>query len=195
MPLVALLIFLAVALVAQDKPQEGPPAMSSSAEVEAMLKAMTPGEPQKRLARLAGDWTYTTKMWMAPGEPPAESSGTMHGEVLLGGRYVEHTWKGNFMGMPFEGRGIDAYDNVAKQYVSSWVDNLGTGIMYSAGVCDDSGKTCTYSGNAWDPMTGQKSITKTVITWMDDNTFKNEMYGLDLSGKEIKMMEITGVRK
>ncbi len=33
------------------------------------------------------------------------------------------------MGMPFEGMGIDGYDNLAKQYVSTWVDNMGTGIM------------------------------------------------------------------
>ena len=193
--LLALLIALAVPVLAQDKPKENAPAMGGPEMEAAMMKAMTPGEPQKRLARLAGDWTYTIKAWMAPGQPPAESTGAMHGEVLLGGRYVEHHWMGNFMGMSFEGRGTDGYDNVGKMYVASWIDNMGTGIMYSTGTCDDTGKTCTYNGDMWDPTTGKKATMKSVITWMDDNTFTNEMYGNDPSGKEMKMMEIMAKRK
>jgi Protein of unknown function (DUF1579) len=156
---------------------------------------MTPGEPHKHLARLAGDWTYTSKMWMDPSQPAMESGGTMHAETLLGGRYVEHHWKGNFMGQAFEGRGTDAYDNVAKQYVSSWIDNMSTGIMYSTGTCDDAGKVCTQSGDMWDPMTGQKTTSKSTITWKDDNTFTMEMFGKGPSGQEMKMMEITATRK
>jgi hypothetical protein len=194
--LLALLAALAVPALAQDKPKEQAPPGMSAADMEAMQKAMTPGEPQKRLARLAGDWTFTNKMWMDPNQPPSEFSGTMHGEVLFGGRYVEHHWKGDFMGMPFEGRATDAYDNVGKQYVSSWIDNMGTGIMHQTGSCDDAGKVCTYSGEVWDPMTGKKCTMKSVITWIDDNTFKNEMYSdNNPEGKEMKMMEITAKRK
>jgi len=190
-----LAVLLAVPAVAQEEPKPGAPAMGDAAMHEAMMKAMAPGEPQKRLARLAGDWTFTNKFWMAPGQPAMESNGTMHGEVLMGGRYVEHTWKGSMMGAPFEGRGTDAYDNVAKQYAASWIDNMGTGIMYSTGTCDDAGKVCTYNGGYWDPMTGKKATMKSVITWLDDNTFTNEMYGNDPTGKEMKMMEITAKRK
>jgi hypothetical protein len=192
---VMLLILTGAAFAQQDKAKEPPKGGPSQAEMEAMMKAMTPGEPQKQLARFAGDWTFTNRMWMAPGQPPAESTGTMHAEVLMGGRYVEHHWGGNMMGMAFEGRGTEAYDNVGKQYVNSWIDNMGTGIVHSIGSCDAGGKTCTYQGEMWDPATGKKTTLKTVITWSDDNTFKNEMYGPDPSGKEAKMMEITASRK
>jgi hypothetical protein len=180
------------ALAQQDKPKE--PAMGNG-DMEAMMKAGAPGEQQKKLARMVGDWTFTNKAWMAPGQPPVESTGTMHADSMLGGRYVEHTWKGNMMGMAFEGRGTDAYDNVGKMYVSSWVDNMGTGIMYQTGTCDASVTTCTYSGDVWDPMSGKKSTMKSVITWLDANTFKNEMYGPGPDGKEAKMMEIVAKRK
>lgn len=189
----SLLALPALPAIAQDKPKEAP--AMSSAEMEAMVKAISPGEPQKKLARLAGDWTFTNKAWMAPGQPPMESTGTMHGEILMGGRYVEHTWKGSFMGMPFEGRGTDGYDNVGKQYVSSWVDNMGTGIMYQTGTCDDAVKVCTYHGDIWDAMSGKKTTMKQVITWMDDNNFKNEMYAPGPDGKDIKVMEIVATRK
>jgi hypothetical protein len=191
---VMLLVLTGTAFAQQDKAKE-PPKGPSQAEMEAMMKAMTPGEPQKQLARYAGDWTYTSRMWMAPGQPPAEAAGTMHADVLMGGRYVEHHWSGNFMGMAFEGRGTEAYDNVGKQYVNSWIDNMGTGIVHSIGSCDAGGKTCSYQGEMWDPATGKKSWMKSVITWSDDNNFKNEMYGPDPSGKEAKMMEITASRK
>jgi uncharacterized protein DUF1579 len=184
-----------VSALAQDKPKEPAAPAMSAAEMEAMQKAATPGEPQKRLGRLVGDWTFTNTMWMAPGQPPATSTGTMHGVALMGGRYVEHTWKGDMMGMPFEGRGTDGYDNVGKQYVSSWLDNMSTGIMYSTGSCDAAGKVCNYSGEMWDPMSGKKITSRSTITWMDDNTFKNEMYGPGPDGKDMKWMEIVAKRK
>jgi hypothetical protein len=183
-----------VSAFAQDKPKPAAPPAMGNADMEAMMKAASPGEPQKKLSRLAGDWAFTNTMWM-PGQPPMESKGTMHGVVLMGGRYVEHTWKGDMMGMPFEGRGTDGYDNVGKQYVSSWVDNMGTGIMYSIGSCDDAVKVCTYTADMWDPMSGKKTTSRSVITWLDDNTFKNEMFSPGPDGKEAKMMEIVAKRK
>jgi hypothetical protein len=143
----------------------------------------------------AGDWTFTSKMWMSPSQPPQESGGTMRGETILGGRYVQTTWTGNFMGMPFEGRGTEGYDNLAKQHVSSWVDNMGTGILYSTGTCDEKGMKCSMKGDLMDPMTGQKSYMRSEVTWMDDNNYKFETYGPGPDGKEFKWMEMVVKRK
>jgi len=179
----------------ENKPGDNPMGMTPE-QMEAMQKAMAPGEMHKHLAKMAGDWTFTNKMWMAPGQPPVESTGTMHAETILGGRYVQSVWKGSFMGQPFEGRATEGYDNVSKQYVSSWVDNMGTGIMYSTGTCEDGGKKCTIVGNTSDPTTGGTTSMKSVLTWIDDNSFKNEMYTKDpASGQEVKMMEIVAKRK
>lgn len=179
---------LGIPAIAQAQPGEMTPE-----QMQAMMTAMSPGEQHKQMAKMVGDWTFTNKFWMAPGAPPTEASGTMHAEALMGGRYVEHHWKGNMMGMPFEGRGTDAYDNLAKQHISTWIDNMGTGIMVQTGTCE--GKTCTLVGDSMDPMTGKKMTMKSVITWLDDNSFRNEMYAPDPSGKEMKMMEITAKRK
>lgn len=191
----AALCLLALPALAQDKPKEPAAPAMSEAEMKAMETAAAPGEPHKRLARQAGDWTYTSKMWMAPDQAPAEWNGTMHAELILGGRYVQSTWKGNMMGMDFEGRATEGYDNLTQKQVGSWVDNLGTGIILSTGTCDASGNRCSTKGDMMDPMTGKPSYMRTDVTWMDANTFKSEMYGPGPDGKEFKWMEMLVKRK
>ncbi len=190
-----ILVSVAGAAVAQDKAKE-PQGGMGQGDMDAMMKLMAPGAQQQQLARMGGDWTYTSKAWMAPGQPPMDSAGTMHADVLMGGRYVEHHWKGNFMNMEFEGRGTEAYDNITKQYVNTWIDNMGTGIMTMTGTCDDGGKKCTYNGMTSDPMAGKAVPMREVITWLDGDTFTNEMFGNDPTGKdkEMKWMEITAKR-
>ena len=189
------LLALAVPVFAQDKPKEAAPPEMDPAAMEAMMKAGSPGEQHKHIARYAGDWTYTGKMWMDPSQPPTESTGTMHGEMIFGGRYTQTIWKGSFMDMPFEGRGTNGYDNLAKQYVGTWIDSMSTGIMYSTGTCDASGMRCEDKGEYMDPMTGQKSYMRSVITWTGDKSFKMESYGPGPDGKEMKNMEMVVTKK
>jgi hypothetical protein len=187
-----LLALTCIPALAQEKKPEGAP---GAAEMEAWQKAMTPGEPHKHLARMTGDWTFKNTMWMDPSQPPTEGTGTMHAETILGGRYVQSVWKGNFMGMDFEGRGTDGYDNLAKQYVSTWVDNMGSGIMYSTGSCDANGKVCTALGDYIDPMTNKKTTMRSVTTWTGDKSFKLEMYSKPEGGNETKSMEMVVTKK
>lgn len=189
--LFVLAALLSFPLCAQDKPGGGAPDMK--AMEEAMMKAATPGPQHKLLGRTVGDWTFTNKLWTGPGDPMV-MDGTMHAEWILGGRYVHSVYKGSMGGMPFEGNGTDGYDNMAKEYVGSWVDNMGTGIMTSSGTCDEAGKVCTYRAEATDPMSGQKSSNKMVVTY-GEATFKLEMFMRDPSGSEMKTMELVAKKK
>jgi hypothetical protein len=185
-----------VAVLAQgDKP--APPPGMDKAGMEAAMKAATPGEHHKHLQHLVGDWTYSSKMWMAPGQPAMESNGTIHADSILGGRYVLSVYKGDMMGQPFEGHSTDGYDNTTGKYVSSWVDNMGTGIMNSTGSCDTPCKVVTMNSEPmFDPMSGKKMASKEVITWADDNNFKFEMFAVDpAGGPTMKVMEVAAKRK
>jgi hypothetical protein len=113
--------------------------------------------------------------------------------MMLDGRYLTTTWKGDMGGMPFEGHGTHAYDNVAKSYESSWVDNMGTGIMHGTGTCE--AMSCTSTSEVWDAMTGKKVTMRSVTTWTGADSFKMEMYGNGPDGKEMKMMEIVAKKK
>ncbi len=191
------LLVLAVPALAgshSEKTDAAPAAGPSAAEMEAWQKSMTPGPEHQQLAKFAGDWTYVNKAWMAPGAPPMESTGTVHGESMYGGRYVVTDWKGDMMGQPFEGRGVYAYDNVSKQYTSTWFDSMSTGIWYSTGTCDAAG-VCAYTGDSWDPMSGKKMTLRSELSWVDPNSFKMVMYGPGPDGKEYQMMEIVAKKK
>jgi hypothetical protein len=161
----------------------------------AMMKAMQPGEHHKHLARFAGKFEYTSKMWMQEGTPPMESRGSSVSSIIMGGRYLEDAVKGDFGGMPFEGRGLMGYDNVSGEYTFAWIDNMGTGIMRATGKCSENGKTITLDGTAVSPETGGEMPFREVIRVVDAKHHVMEFYGPSPDGGEMfKMMELTYTR-
>lgn len=188
---VILLVVCAAMAVAEE------PKMSAEekAAMELMAKAATPGDAHKLLNDIAGTWNTKVTSWMNPGAPPSVSEGTSENKWILGGRYLEQRFKGNFMGTPFEGLGYTGYDNVTKKYWGTWMDNFSTGVMTSTGSTPDNGKTWSFTGTSSDPMTGKETEVqeKIIVTDHDHHTF--EMWGAGPDGKPMKMMEITYTRK
>jgi hypothetical protein len=141
----------------------------SFAQTEAQQKAweayMTPGENHKTLAKDVGTWKTEMSSYMEPGKPPVKSTGTAEITMIMGGRYQQSVYKGDMMGMPFEGISVVGYDNAKKAFVNSWIDNMGTGIMYMEGKWDKSGKTVTYTGTCVNPETGKDMKVRQVLTF------------------------------
>ena len=157
----------------------------------------TPGKPHEMMASWNGTWNGEVSMWHAPGTPPEMSKSTSVNKMVMGNRYQIGTFKGNMMGQPFEGMSTLAYDNAKKVFISTWMDNMGTGLMKLEGPWDEANKTMTLTGKAVDATTGTgKEIdVREVFKVVDDNTQVFEMYGPAPDGKEYKMMEIKYTRK
>jgi hypothetical protein len=157
-------------------------------------EAGTPGPGHAVLKNLEGDWTVLNRMWMKPGDEPMKSEGTSSIEWVLGGRFLQQKYKGDWMGQPFDGMGIVGYDNVKKEYVSIWMDSMATGIMRGKGRYDKGSKTIKDEGTYSCPIKGgdvdYRSEWK--IGGKDKNNFT--MFTKDPDGKEFKMMEITYTR-
>jgi hypothetical protein len=166
------------------------PPMDSAAEAKAWMDYMTPGEPHKMLAASNGKWKTETTMWMKPGAPPQTSTGEATNSMIMDGRYQRTVHKSEMMGMPFMGEGLTAYDNAKKMYVSTWVDNMGTGVMQLQGPWDDASKSMTLKGSCTDPITGKDMTIREVYTIVDATHQKMEMYCMQ-DGKEFKNMEMT----
>jgi hypothetical protein len=122
-------------------------------------------------------WTMKTSWWMAPGTEPTVSEATAVSEMILGGRYLSTKVSGSMMGMPFEGVSLEGYDNAAKLFMTTWIDNMGTGIMYMTGKWDDAAKQINYTGKTVDPMSGNMIDVRQVVTYNNDGSVKMEMYG------------------
>ena len=73
---------------AEEKAGEAPAAAGepTAAEMEAWMKYMTPGPEHQQMASMTGEWNAAVKMWMAPGAPVNESTGTAKFRMILGGR-------------------------------------------------------------------------------------------------------------
>jgi len=161
------------------------------------MEASTPGPNHKAMQNLVGTWDAMVKSYMDPTDPTkaTESKGTSTYTSLMDGRYVHETVESTFNGMPFQGQGTYAYDNVTKQYQGTWIDNMGTGIMTMTGSSPDGGKTINWKGSASDPMTGKVQAYRSVMHMMSADEYHFEMYGPGPTGKEMKAMEITYTRK
>jgi hypothetical protein len=198
--LVAITSVVSITFAQSPAPQPGAPsttvttpAVSAPATTAAapdpaeMMKQMMEmaklNENHKVLADLAGSWSYTVKM-MAPGEPPSTSAGSLTRKPVMNGRF----FVGEYTGTMLEG-----YDNVKQKFVSSWVDNMGTGIMNSEGSYDPATKTFTYSGEV-EPVPGMKMPVHEVIKVTDKNHHTFEWYE-NRGGQETKTLEINYTRK
>ena len=197
----ALVLFVSGALFAAampqkaDMPQKKDPAAEQKAMMDAMMRAGTPGEPHKKLNAMVGTFDANIKMWMAPGAKPTESAGKSVNEWVLGGRWVQQRFDGNFMGMPFSGLGYTGYDNVKHSYVGTWMDNMSTAVMTSSGNPDASGKVYSFTGMMSDPMSGEPSSVDEKVTVVDNDHHTMEMWGAGPDGNMYKMMEINYTRK
>jgi Protein of unknown function (DUF1579) len=155
----------------------------------------TPGEAHKMLAKSSGTWTTDISVWEAPGGPVQKMSGTCVNKMILGGKYQVGNHTGTAMGMPFEGISTTAYDNLKKVMISTWIDNMGTGIMVMEGPWDDATKSSTMTGKMVEPSIGKEISAREVFKIIDDNTQTMEMYRPASDGKEYKSMEIKYTRK
>ncbi|MGD9692109.1 MAG: DUF1579 domain-containing protein [Phycisphaerales bacterium] len=164
-----------------------------AAEMEAWMKAAAITENHERLNYFVGTWNTTVKSWMAgPDSEPMTSSGTSRCESIMGGRYIKDSFKGDFMGEPFEGMGLTGYDNVQGHYVGTWIDSMGTGMMHSKGSYDAASKSYTFHAAYPDPVNpGKMKKMKEIIKIVSDSEYTFTMFDIDEKGAEIKQMEIT----
>ncbi len=183
--------------VSNNKPAKAWQAVDSATAQKAWMEYATPGSMQKMMADWCGNWNGEGSMWMSPDAPAITASSTMSTKMIFDGRYQEGTYEGNMMGMPFQGKMTMGYDNAKKEFVSSWIDNMGTGILNTSGTWDDASKTLTLQGEQSDPTRpGKTCHFRETLKIVDNNTQIMSMYGPDMkTGKEFKTMEIKLTRK
>ena len=176
---------------AEDKPA----APGQDEMMKAWMAQSTPGPTHKALEAAVGSWDVKTKMWMAPGAPPAESAGTSENKMILGGRFLEQRYEGTMMGQPFSGIGVTGYDNYKKKVVATWIDSMSTSVMVMQGTADKTGKVITCFGTMDDVIAKKPMKVKSRVTIVDADHHKYESWHTGPDGKWAQDLDISYTRK
>ncbi len=179
----------------ENKKNETPTMPDSATMMKNWQEYMTPGDMHKMLAKSDGEWNGEVTMWMYPGAPEQKSTSTAVNKMIMNGLYQESNHTGNMMGMPFNGKSMVAYDNHRKEFISTWIDNMGSGIMIMKGPWDEATKTINLKGKMVDPGTKMDTDVRETFKIVDDNTQEMEMFVMTPDGKEFKTMNIKYTRK
>lgn len=170
-------------------PKRAPKAMTEAEMMAQWQAAMSPSAGHARLMPMVGTWRAKTTFTMAPGAPPQVHGGTSVHRMVLGGRYLEQSYKGVSMGMPFEGIGYTGYDNAQQRYVGTWMDTFGTGVMTAVGVGKPTDERIDTVAEAIEPS-GQKRVFENVVRIQNHGRHSYEMWTNGPNGKSFRMMLI-----
>lgn len=177
----ALLIGLTVPLVAAAQAGGQPP----------MPK---PGPEHAFFKMDAGTWDATVEIIPAPGAKPETSKGVEVNTVGCGGLCLITDFKGEAMGMPFQGHGTTAWDVVKKKYVGSWTDSMSQGLAIGEATWDQAAKKLTGSMEGPD-MTGKVVKTRSVVEYPSEGQRVFTAFTPGPDGKEMQLMKITYMRR
>lgn len=179
-----------------DRPTAQPPA---DADMEAWLKASTPGEAHARLNALAGRWEAQMTIWHMPGSEPERMTATSRYTWVLGdpesdqGRFLRQEFNGEMMGQPFRGIGYWGYDNLKEQYTCVWMDTMSTSMNVMHGTYRSDDRSVTLRGTYRSPD-GNDWNTRLVLSIPDDNRHTLKYFQSARGIEEYQTMEINFTR-
>ena len=179
--------------IATEEPVIEPP-LDSAAQMKAWIAYATPGSPHKMMADETGTWNCDMTFWMEPNGKPEKATSIAAIKMILGGRYQESNYSGTMMGQPFEGKSTLAYNNASKEFTTTFIDNMGTGILVATGKYDEKSKSTEFKGEIVNPLNGKKTPYREIYTIVDATTRKMEMFDVK-NGAEYKSMEIIMKKK
>ena len=199
-----LVVSVGVALsAASARAQEGMPDMKAMMKkMEAACKA---GKEHAQLAKAAGKWDITVKIWgMGPAAPPMVSKGTAEIESIHDGKFIKETLKydmvmpdadGNMGTKTVTGFSIMGYNNFRKLYETVYFDNISTSFIQMSGTSPPGSNKVFLYGLMDEPMLDMVGRTiKAVATAVSDDKHLFELYDL-AAGENYKVIEIEYVRK
>ena len=134
----------------KDSQKDKKPVVTTTTGIETEKKAdpteyFIPGPMHQWLASFTGTWEANVIGYMDPTKPDTSKLIQTY-SMILNGLYQEAKLTGTMMGMPFEGRSINAYDNAKKKFQTVWIDIFSSGFTYMNGDYDSTSKTLNLKG-------------------------------------------------
>lgn len=164
-------------------------------ELRALARDATVGPAHEALDSQVGSWAGTMKTWLLPGQPYDVQDVTSTARWMLGGRFLERTFDGKFMGQPFAALCLTGYDDAAEHYVASWMDSATTAMLSLSGTMDEAINTLTLTGSMkLTGIPGTSLDVRSVISMDDADHLRYEIsigrFGIWVKAHEIDMARI-----
>jgi len=148
------------------------------------MEVPKPGPEHAVLKHFEGEWDAVTS---GMGEA---TKGKQSSKLACGGMWLLTTYNGDFMGQPFEGRGLMGFDLEGKRYQNVWVDSMVSKIAVENGTWDEKTKTLTFDSKGHDG-----SPVKMVFNFPDADHYTLRFVGKDKDGKEGEQFKISYTRQ
>ncbi len=160
------------------------------------MESLKPGASHKRLDHFVGDWDVEMKVWMGgPGSEPTVTPGKSTIKWVLGGLYLQEEYKGSMMGQPYEGIGMQGFNNTRNMYEGTWASSMDTHIYTMKGTWPPDSKVINYYGEMDEPMLnvyGRTVNYRTTILSKDKHRF--EIFDLAVA-PDFKVIELVYTRR
>jgi hypothetical protein len=153
--------------------------------------------PHHFLARLAGGWGGTSKLWLEPDVLSGEAPMIGNIQLVLDGRFALFLYQSAVDGEPQHGMFTFGYNTLTDHYEASWVDSFhnNTAIMFCVGISMENG--FSVLGSYPDPTGGPDWGWRTVVELLDDDHLLMTAYNIHPETGEAKATEarLTRVKK
>ena len=162
-----LALCMSVGVIAEDT--------APAATPEAQMPPMGPPPELQTMSYLMGDWDCTMQSRMCDTCPWIETKGAASFSKTAGGAAIMMTYKGDFMGMPFEGAGVFCYNRNSKKWQSMWTDNMAAMMSLKEGDYAD-GKLILFGqdempGMKWLARETTSKVSDTSVEWVYDASY------------------------
>ena len=168
---------------------------SPKAVLTALAEAGKSGAEHQKLAPFIGEWNVTMRMWTDPSQAPAEMKATAESKWILGGRFVQETFRGECPeGKSFEAIGFLGYDAAQKKFSTVRVCGFCGKTMTSLATADASGRKFECATEECCPLSGEKVKGRDEIVVETNDRIVTNIYKT-MNGKEFKAMEVVATRR